>query len=382
MKIWLTTAAQTLALSILLTSCYEPPNDPKGMKEAHLWAGTYTRTEGHVDGKAEGIYGLHYRYKRLKTTHTQEDIVNPSYICLSPDNKVLYAVSELGPDVDTTGYVYSYRIEGEELILLNRRPTYSFAPCHVSVHPNGQWLYVANYVGGVIARYPLAADGQIKAVSEIKRLAGQGEHPRQESSHPHSVTVSPEGNWVIVADLGTDYVHTYHADNPQWELVSTTELPAGAGPRHMAFHPKAPFAYVLNELNNTVTALHYNSQNGALNIIDHWPTLPEEADSNSLAADIHLTPDGAFLYATNRGDDSLVAFAVNRENGKLNYIGHYPTRGEFPRNFVIHPGGEDLLVANQNSDNITQFSIDKITGELQHLREWTVKTPVCLKFER
>ena len=250
------------------------------------------------------------------------------------------------------------------------------------MHPNGQWLYVANYVGGVIARYPLAADGQIKAVSEIKRLAGQGEHPRQESSHPHSVTVSPEGNWVIVADLGTDYVHTYHADNPQWELVSTTELPAGAGPRHMAFHPKAPFAYVLNELNNTVTALHYNSQNGALNIIDHWPTLPEEADSNSLAADIHLTPDGAFLYATNRGDDSLVAFAVNRENGKLNYIGHYPTRGEFPRNFVIHPGGEDLLVANQNSDNITQFSIDKITGELQHLREWTVKTPVCLKFER
>lgn len=382
MKFWLQSTLQALFLASLLTACYEPPQDDKGMKEARLWAGTYTRTEGHVDGKAEGIYGLLYKWKKLRIEHTHKDIVNPSYLCLNQTNTVLYAVSELGGDVDTTGYVYSYRIENGELLLLNRRPTYSFAPCHVSIHPNGQWLYVANYIGGVIARYPLAADGQIKAVSDMKRLAGKGAHPRQESSHPHSTTVSPEGNWVIVADLGTDYLHTYQADNAVWELVSTTELPAGSGPRHLAFHPKAPFAYVINELNNTVTALHYNSQNGALSIIDHYPTLPEGADSTSLGADIHLTPDGAFLYASNRGHDSLVGYAVDRETGTLSLIGHYPSRGEFPRNFVIHPGGEDLLVANQNTDNIAQFRIEKETGELTHLREWTVKTPVCLQFER
>lgn len=382
MKLWLQCTAQALFLAVVLTACYEPPQDDKGMKEARLWAGTYTRTEGHVDGKAEGIYGLLYKWKKLRIEHTHEDIINPSYLCLNADNTVLYAVSELGDNVDTTGYVYSYRIEDGELLLLNRRPTYSFAPCHVSIHPNGQWLYVANYVGGVIARYPLAADGQIKAVSDMKRLAGEGPHPRQESSHPHSVTVSPEGNYVIVADLGTDYLHTYQADNAEWELVSTTELPAGSGPRHLAFHPKVPFAYVLNELNNTVTAFHYNSQNGALNIIDHYPTLPEGADSTSLGADIHLTPDGAFLYASNRGHNSLVGYAVDRETGTLTYIGHYPTRGDFPRNFVIHPGGEDLLVANQNTDNIAQFRIDKETGILTHLREWTVKTPVCLQFEQ
>lgn len=382
MKIWLSVSIQSLFLALLLTACYEPPQDPKGMKEARLWAGTYTRTEGHVDGKAEGIYGLNYQRRKLTTTHTAEDIVNPSYLCLGPDGETLYAVSELGPDVDTTGYVYSYRIKEGALLLQNRRPTYSFAPCHVSVHPNGEWLYVANYVGGVIARYPLAADGQIKAVSDIKRLAGEGPHPRQESSHPHSITVSPEGNWVIVADLGTDYLHTYQADMAEWELISTTEMPAGAGPRHLAFHPKAAFAYVLNELNNTVTAMHYNSQNGALNIIDHYPTLPTEADSNSLGADLHLTPDGQYLYASNRGHNSLAAFAVDREEGTLTPLGHFPTQGDFPRNFVIHPGGEDLLVANQNTDNIVHFRIDKTTGALKSLREWEVKTPVCLQFEK
>ncbi|MEO0728105.1 MAG: lactonase family protein [Bacteroidota bacterium] len=381
MKFWLNTTILTLLLLSVLAACYQPPKDPQGMKEAKLWAGTYTRTEGHVDGKAEGIYGLLYRRKKLNITHTHEDIVNPSFLTLDPTREVLYAVSEIGPDVDTTGFVYSYRIEEGQLVLQNRQPTHSFAPCHVSVHPDGEWLYVANYVGGVIARYPLAADGQIKAVSDIKRLAGQGPNPRQESSHPHSITVSPEGNWVIVADLGTDYLHTYQADLPTWELVSTTELPAGSGPRHLAFHPKAPFAYVLNELNNTVSLLEYNSQNGALNLLDFCYTLPEGADSTSLGADIHLTPDGAFLYVSNRGHNSLAGFAVDRETGTLTNIGHWPTRGDFPRNFVIHPEGEDLLVANQNTDNISQFRIDKETGQLKHLREWTVKTPVCLQFE-
>lgn len=381
MKIRLYAPVYFTLLILLLQACYEPPkDDPKGMKEAKIWVGTYTRTEGHVDGKAEGIYGLHYKNGKMETAYTQADIVNPSFLCLSESKELLYAVSELGPDVDSTGYVYSYRIEDDALLLLNRQPTFSFAPCHVSLHPNGLWLYVANYVGGMIVRYPLAADGQIKEASDIKRLAGEGPHERQESSHPHSVTISPEGNWVMVADLGTDYLHTYKADSPEWELVSTTELPSGSGPRHLAFHPKAPFAYLLNELNNTVTALHYNSQNGALNIIDHWSTLPIDADSSSLGADIHLRPDGRFLYSSNRGHNSLAGFEVDRESGVLTPIGHFDTKGDFPRNFVIHPDGGNLLVANQNTDNIVHFNIDEETGLLKMAREWEVKTPVCLQF--
>lgn len=352
------------------------------MEETKMWIGTYTRKEGHVDGKAAGIYHLQLVYDKLNTLHTKEDIVNPSFVCLSPDQKYLYAVSELGPDVDSTGYVYSYRVDGDSLVFINREPTFSFAPCYVSIHPNKKWLYVANYVGGMIVRYPLADNGSILPASDRLRLEGSGPDARQEDSHPHSVTLSPDGQWLVVADLGTDIVHSYLAEDSLWVEKSSIVLPAGAGPRHIVFHPKAPYAYVVNELNSSVTAFHFNKDNGALNIIEHYPTLPENVDMFSLCADIHLTPDGKYLYASNRGHNSIIAYEVNAENGKLNTIGYFETRGDFPRHFAIDPSGDYLLVANQNTDNLVQFIIDEGTGRLIFKKEWEVKTPVCIAFSK
>lgn len=382
MKIRLPLLLVFISPVFLMTSCYEPPSDQQSamMEEAEVWVGTYTRKEGHVDGKAAGIYRLQFEEDSLLSSHTTEGIVNPSFLCLSPDGGRVYAVSELGPDVDTSGYVYSYQQEGEKLVLINRQPTFSFAPCYVSIHPNGEWLYVANYVGGMIVRYPVAKNGQIEAATDTLRLVGQGPNERQESSHPHSATVSPDGYWVMVADLGADQVHTFRAEGPSWELVATAEVPGGSGPRHLAFHPRAPYAYVLNELNNTVTGFHYNAENGALNIIDHWPTLPDDFKDFSLGADLHFSPDGEYLYASNRGHDSLAGFRVDTRDGSLESVGYFSTRGTFPRNFAIHPGGKTLLVANQNSDNVVQFTMDTKNGKLRYEQEWEVKTPVCLQF--
>jgi 6-phosphogluconolactonase len=365
------------------TSCTESAGDVAavGTEAATttdmLWIGTYTRKEGHVNGLAAGIYGMATAGDSLVEVSTKTGIVNPSYLCLSPNQRYLYAVSELGPDVDSTGYVYSYQVAGDSLVFLNRQPTFSFAPCYVSVHPSGKWLYVANYVGGVIVRYPLAADGTI-ATGQPLTLSGQGPSPRQDSSHPHSACVSPDGKWVMVADLGTDIVHTYAAEGPTWKEVSKVTLPAGSGPRHLVFHPQMPLAFVLGELSNTVTVFQYDAATGALNSTGAWSTLPDNHPETSLAADLHLTPDGKFLYASNRGLNSLASFRVETASGQLVPLRQTSTQGDFPRNFTIHPSGKYLLVANQNTSSVVRFDIDAATGALEYAELWMVKTPVCL----
>lgn len=355
---------------LFLTGC-----TPELTSKDALLIGTYTRKEGHVDGKAAGIYTL--RMDAPVAMDSTTGIVNPSYICLSPDGATLFAVSEIGPDVDSTGYVYSYQHQSGRLKFISRQPSHSFAPCYASVHPSGKWLYVANYVGGMVARYAVGTDGSLAAPDTL-RLSGKGDHPRQEASHPHSTVVSPDGQWVMVADLGTDKVHTYHADAATWTEVSQLALPAASGPRHLVFHPTRPYAFLLNELSNTVAVLHYNAANGSLNILAYHPMLPDGFTDFSLGADIHVTPDGQYLYASNRGHNSLVGYRINAANGGLERIGFFPTLGDFPRNFTIHPSGAYLTVANQNSDNIVRFQIDPATGQLTEQGQWTVKTPVCL----
>ncbi|MEM9931467.1 MAG: beta-propeller fold lactonase family protein, partial [Bacteroidota bacterium] len=204
-----------LGISFILNNCTTESDTENDRFD--LWVGTYTRTEGHVDGKADGIYALRVDGDSSAVETAAADIVNPSFVGLSPDGAVLYAVSEIGADVDSVGYVYAYKKTAGQLELLNRQPTFSFAPCHVSVHPDGDWLYVANYVGGMIARYPLLGSGSIGSASDTLRFVGSGPHPRQEASHPHSVTPSPDGRWVMVADLGTDQVHTFVADTSIWQ---------------------------------------------------------------------------------------------------------------------------------------------------------------------
>ena len=376
---------------VAITSCQPPEKGPDSSQDLismqHLWVGTYTRKEGHVDGKGEGIYRLSVDTSRgkLQTEYVKADIHNPSFIALSPDRRFMYAVSETGPDVDDhTAYVYAFAIESDTLRLVNRQPSYSFAPCHLVVHPDGQRLLLSNYVGGMLVSYRLMEDGRLDTKADTLRLTGNGPHPRQDASHPHSVFLSPDSRFAYVCDLGTDRIMTFsYSPEKPWQPADPpfVSLTPGAGPRHLAFHPNLPVAYSINELNSTVTVFQWQEEDGALQIAQSLSTLPEDFQGDNLTADIHLTPNGQFLYASNRGHNSLARFDVDTNNGQLTFLGTTSTQGDFPRNFAVSPDGNWLYVANQNTDNILGFTIDPVSGDLNPRVNFELPTPVCLVFE-
>lgn len=347
--------------------------------------GTYTKKEGHVDGQAEGIY----RYSVTKHGHLTnrqliaEDIINPSYITLSPDGHFLFAVSEIGPDVDSIGYLHLYEWQQDKgWTFVNKQPSFAFAPCYVAVHPSGKLVALANYLGGTIALYPINRNKGLGEATSVLKLSGGSNHPRQDSSHPHATVFSPDGQYLFVPDLGSNKVWSFAVDTTNQKLRPTVqqaiELPPGAGPRHLAFHPNGRFAYLANELDNTVTAIQVNS-NAELEILKHYKTLPENAKEKSYVADIHLTSDGKHLYVSNRGHNSLAHFVVNGNDGSLSAKGYYFVKGDFPRNFSIHPSDRWLYVANQNTNNIVALEIG-LDGALTFHSEVNNPTPVCLQF--
>lgn len=388
-----------VSLSLFLMSCQNnsqessakqtPATDPSSIITTHdLYVGTYTQKEGHVDGKAQGIYQYKTNLELGTLTNRTviDGIVNPSFLELSPDGTRLYAVSEIGAKDDTTGYVMAYAIQPQSKAVtpVSRQVTLGFAPCHISVDRARKWLFLTNYVGGKVLVYALTTDGFIGGIADTITLEGSGPHPEQEASHPHSAILSPDNRFVYVSDKGTDKVMIYQLDRQKGKLNPAeqpfVQVQAGAGPRHFTFHPQLPYAYLINELDATVNAFQYNSENGGLQEIQSISTLPESYDGFNACADIHISPDGKFLYGSNRGHDSIVIYRINQKNGQLTLVGHQPTQGEFPRNFALAPGGDFLFVANQNSDNIVIFRVNKDDGTLTPAHEAVCPTPVCLKF--
>jgi 6-phosphogluconolactonase len=354
--------------------------------ENFLFIGTYTKKEGHVDGKATGIYlySLNSETGGITYRSVAKEVINPSFLTLSADGKFLYAVNETGPDLDSTGFISAFAIDAasKELRLLNKQSSHSFAPCYISVDKKNRFAFVTNYVGGKVAVLPIKKDGSLAAASEVLQLQGKSTHPRQESSHPHSIVLSPDERFAYVSDLGTDKIMIYNIDFKNGKLLPN-EMPfvsveEGSGPRHFTFHPSGKFAYVINELSNTITSFEFDSENGKLKTIENTLTLPPNFEGSSFTADIHITPDGQFLYGSNRGHDSIVAFKIDTNSGKLALIEHEPTQGAFPRNFMISDDGKFLFVANQNSDNIVIFKIET-DGGLTAVDQIDILTPVCLK---
>lgn len=354
-------------------------------KRMQAFVGTYTRGEGHVDGKAKGIYQIHADTGtgQLYRIGTVPDIVNPSFVVYSPDGRYLYAASEIGGADEPTGFVYSYALQGDAVQALNRQPSHGKAPCHLAVHPSGRYLFVANYLGG-IAMYPIQADGSLAEASHVQYLEGSGPSPRQKSSHPHSVTLDQEGRFAYVADLGTDKIMIFSINLEKGSLIPAatpyTQLAPGAGPRHLTFHPNGQLVYAINELNSTITAFSYDRADGHLEALQTVSTLPMSYTGNNTCADIHLTPNGRFLYGSNRGHNSIAMFTVDPGTGFVEPIGHEPTDGEVPRNFALDPYGKFLFAANQNSDNIVYFRIDPGNGRLNKVGELHIPTPVCVQF--
>jgi 6-phosphogluconolactonase len=367
---------------------------PKHVKEADtmaeanrtlIFVGTYTRRE------SEGIYVYELDAETGALSHlaTATDVENPSFLAIHPSKPVVYAVNEVGAwQGESTGAVSAFALDPDtgELTLLNQHPTHGTAPCHVTVNREGTFAYVANYGSGTASVFPLQEDGSLEPASDTVVFEGSGPNPqRQQEPHAHSVTLDAANRFAFIADLGTDRLMSYRIDEVPSELIPN-KVPfykeaGGSGPRHFTFHPNGRYAYLINEMGNTITALAYDPVSGTMERLQTVPTLPEDFEGSNTTADIHVTPSGRFLYGSNRGHNSVVVYAIDETTGTLEYVEHTSTGGKTPRNFGIDPSGTLLLVANQDSDNVVAFKIDDETGKLTPTGEETeVSMPVCVKF--
>jgi 6-phosphogluconolactonase len=363
---------------ILLTSCAQNKSMIKtAANESIVFVGTYTKNMGWVNGKAKGIYTcrMNNTTGELTIINATTDIQNPSFLTISPDKKYLYAVAENGGDaLARYGSVVAYKItEGGKLLKINDMPSYGAAPCHISTDKKGKFVFVANYSTGTIASYGIKKDGGLTDSLCVIKEAGS-------APLAHQIFESPDASSVFVVDKGADKIFQYKkAEDGKLTLKNSVTTATGAGPRHLDFTPNRQFGYVINEVNSTINAYSFNATTNALKEIQTIKTLPDDYKGKNTTAEIWVHPSGRFVFGSNRGHNSIALFKINQD-GTLTSIGHEPTQGDTPRNFMISPDGKLLLVANQNSDNVVAFSIDATSGKLTPTgKNNQIPTPVCLR---
>lgn len=348
-------------------------------QDYYMFVGTYT------SGKSKGIYVYKFNSKNGEVEYVSntDSAANPSFLAIAPDGKHLYAVNEISRA--QAGLVASYGFDAAtgKLSFINQQSSGSENPCHISITKNGKWLAVANYSGGSLATFPINADGSLKPFSQHIMHTGKGFNPqRQEKPHVHSVFFSPDEKFLLSPDLGLDQVFIYqfnsNAAKPLTPIPNIKTEP-GSGPRHLDFSPDGKYMYVVEELGGSVDA--YTYKNGITKLIQRIAAHPADFKGQPGSADIHISPDGKFLYASNRGDENnLAIYSIDNTSGKLTAVGYQSTMGSGPRNFMIDPTGNYLLVANQKTNNIVVFKRNMATGMLQQtLQQIEVPSPVCLK---
>jgi len=375
-----------LVCSLALTARAEDaPSAERG--PLRVYVGTYTGKE------SRGIYLL--ELDRASGALASKGLVaesnNPSFLALHPGGKFLYAVAEggdFGGKKGGGGGVLAFAIDAKTggLSALNGQSSGGAGPCHLVVDRAGKGVLVANYGGGSVAALPIGADGRLAPASAFDQHKGTGSDPgRQEGPHAHSINVDAANRFAVAADLGLDKLFVYRWDAAAGSLTPnappTLDLPAGGGPRHFAFHPDGRHAFVILEMTSKVVPLDYDADRGTFRAGPPLSTLPEGAAAGNSTAEVQVHPSGKFLYVSNRGNDSIATFSIDRETGRPEATGHEPTGGKTPRNFAIDPTGEFLLAANQDSGTVVVFRIDPQTGRLRrtpHSAE--VPMPVCLKF--
>jgi 6-phosphogluconolactonase len=352
---------------------------PASAPAAWLYAGTYTT------GSAQGIYRFSFATSSgaLTPLGLAAAMPNPSFLAVPPDGRCLYAVSE-GPRTGRAS-VHAFAIDRQTgaLGFLNAQSSGGDGPCHLCLARTGRAVLVANYGAGSVARLPLAPDGSLCPATDVMQHHGASVHPtRQTGPHAHAAIPSPDGRFALVPDLGLDRILLYRLDpatgrlqphDPPWVAVTP-----GAGPRHLAFHPTLPCAYLANELDNTLLVFAWDARRGTLDARQTVAALPPDFAGESSLAEVAPAPDGRFLYASNRGHDSLAVFRVQAETGLLAAAGHVPTLGHTPRHFTLHPSGAWLLAANQDTDAIVVFRRDADSGMLTPAGSAAVACPVCL----
>ena len=375
--------ANRLALFLLLlASCAASAAPVKYL----VFVGTYT-----ADTKSKGIYAYSYDASthELSPLGLAAETTNPSFLAVSPSRHFLYAVNELNDyQGKKSGGVSAFSIDAAtaKLTFLNEVPSGGTDPCYVTLDKTGKYVLVANYSSGSVAAFAVLADGRLGERTAFDQHTGHGpDAKRQEGPHAHSIDLSPDNRFAIVDDLGLDEVMVYRFAAAKGTLAPNSPpyatVAGGSGPRHFAFHPNGKFAYVVSEMKSTVTAFAYDAKAGTLHSLQSISTLPQDFTGHNDDAEIQIHPSGKFLYASNRGSDSITVVAIDPAKGTLTLVQNIPTGGKTPRNFVIDPTGTRLFAANQDSNNIVAFSIDSGSGRLTPTRQvFDVASPVRILF--
>ncbi|MCB1502222.1 MAG: lactonase family protein [Bauldia sp.] len=340
-------------------------------------------------GKGLSVYALDEATGDSSLIAETTAIDNPTFLSVTPDGSRIYANSEVFGWHE--GLVSAFRFDrgAGALHYINAQPALGSITAHNCITADGRFLLVANYSMGAggpdqsLVVFAIRDDGGLTPpVASVAHLGQTGPHQaRQERSHAHSFTETIGGDFAIAADLGLDQLITYRLDpSGAIEQVAALALPAGAGPRHIALHPNGRFVFVMNELDSTMASLSFDRETGALDMIDAQPAVPAEARDHNHCADIQISPDGRFLYGSNRGHDSIPVFAVDQETGKLTLVEYAPCGGSTPRNIALSPSGHLLFSANQNADRVSIFVRDAETGRLTDSgQEIAIGTPMCVR---
>ncbi len=366
-----------------IAGCTKSEKKAQDMPSEIIYIGTF---DG--DG-SEGLYVFEFNpvTGEMNQIQTVSNRKGPNFQAIDPTGHYLYSVSgEPFADSSKAGTVSAYSIDQQngKLTLINEQSIEGRGPAHVSVDPKGRFVYVSNYGSGSLSVFAIRDDGGLSAAVEVVQHEGHSiNKKRQQSPHVHSIIPSPDGSIIYVSDLGMDKIMIYKVDAVTGKL-SPAPAPyfkstPGAGPRHFIIHPGEQFAYSAEEMSSTVAVLKVNEATGGLTQIQRISTIPKSYEDKNTAADIHISPDGQFLYASNRGHNSLVIYKINQSSGKLTLVGYQSTRGERPRNFMVGQQGDFVWVANLNSDKVVLFERNKATGKLSYTgTQVKVPQPVCV----
>lgn len=393
---------KTLLRSFLLLGLIQICFALSGFAQRHsqkyrLFVGTYTAMDGKDTG-SKGIYSYQFDEisGKLTPSGVAAETVNPSFLVVAPNKKFVYAVNELQKyKGEASGGVTAFSLDPKtgKLRELDEVASRGADPCYISFDRTGKYVLVANYTGGTVAVFPVSSDGHIRDASSVENDKGTlgPNKERQEHAHAHWIETSARNRFAYVSDLGLDRVLIYKFDAAKGLLSSEATGPSdtsffsatlapGTGPRHIAFSKNGDFMYVLGEMGSTVTVFANDSKE-TFRSIQNISALPPGFSGKNDAAEIAIHPSGKFLYTSNRGDDSIAVFAIDRATGKLTFVQRISTEGKAPRHFAIDPAGTHLLAANQDSGNVVEFKIDAATGKLTSQGEVAkVPAPVCLIF--